>query len=315
MTRTKLGLSFLPEAKVKLVHLIQPNRVFLDLKAKNLEEAIRLLVPLVVRDEPRVNEKRVIDEVLERERLVSTIVGRGFALPHARSDEVSELTIGVGIFPEGLKDPTPDGKPVKVVFLLLEPKRVSKFYLKTLGVLARLARIEGIVHKLVAAKDPEQYIDTIKETNLVVTERLCAGDIARSIEPARLGMSVKQVADLFFRNETLTLPVVDAEEKVVGVVRCVDLLGAAMPEYARMIGGLRFLSEFEPFDRFLHDEDRMPVDSVLTKDYIKVEEDASIVEVTSLLLHHKENALVVTKEGNYLGMVSLRDIITKVMRT
>ncbi|TET22432.1 MAG: CBS domain-containing protein [Candidatus Stahlbacteria bacterium] len=128
-------------------------------------------------------------------------------------------------------------------------------------------------------------------------------------------MSVKQVADLFFRNETLTLPVVDAEEKVVGVVRCVDLLGAAMPEYARMIGGLRFLSEFEPFDRFLHDEDRMPVDSVLTKDYIKVEEDASIVEVTSLLLHHKENALVVTKEGNYLGMVSLRDIITKVMRT
>jgi len=315
LTSAELGLSFSPEADVKLVHLIQPNRVFLNLEAKNLEEAIRLLVPLVVRDKPQVDQMRLIAEVLGRERLVSTIVGRGFALPHARSDEVSELTIGVGIFPEGLENPTPDGKPVKAVFLLLEPKRVSKLYLKTLGVLARLARMEGILSKLVSAKNPDQYIETIKETDLVVTERLCAGDIARSIEPARLGMSVKQVADLFFRNETLSLGVVDEKDKVVGIVRCSDLLGAAMPEYARMIGGLRFLSEFEPFDRFLHEEDRMPVDSVMTRDFIQVEETASIVEVTSLLLHQKENALVVTKEASYLGMISLRDIITKVMRT
>ncbi len=315
LTFKQLGLSFSPEADVKLVHLIQPNRVFLNLEAKNLEEAIRLLVPLVVRDKPQVDQMRLIDEVLGRERLVSTIVGRGFALPHARSDEVSELTIGVGIFPEGLENPTPDGEPVKAVFLLLEPKRVSKLYLKTLGVLARLARMEGILSKLVSAKDSDQFIETIKETDLVVTERLCAGDIARSTEPAYLGMTLKQVADLFFRNDILTLPVLNTAEKVVGVVRCSDLLHAAMPEYARMIGGLRFLSEFEPFDRFLHEEDRMPVDSVMTKDYIEVEETASIVEVTSLLLHHKENAMVVTKEGSYLGMVSLRDIITKVMRT
>jgi len=155
----------------------------------------------------------------------------------------------------------------------------------------------------------------IRETDLVVTERLCAGDIARSVEPVLLGMTLKQVADLFFRNDILTLPVLDSEERVVGVVRCSDLLRAAMPEYARMIGDLRFLSEFEPFDRFLHEEDKMSVDSVMDSDFISVEETASIVEVTSLLLHHTENALVVNKEGSYLGMVSIRDIITKVMRT
>lgn len=300
---------------MKLVHLIQPKQVFLNLKAKTLEQAIGQLVPLIVRDNPQVDEKILIDEIMERERLASTIVGRGFALPHARSDQITELTIGMGTFPQGLSDTTPDNQPVNVVFILLEPKRVSKLYLKTLGVLARLARMEGILPKLVSAPQPSQFIQVIKETDLVVTERLCAGDISRSIEPARVKMTVKQVADLFFRNETMSLAVVDDENKVLGVVRCSDLLQAAMPEYARMIGGLRFLSEFEPFDRFLHEEDKMPVDSVMSSEYVEVDEQASIVEVTSLLLHHHENALVVIKDGTYLGLISVRDIITKVMRT
>lgn len=300
---------------MKLVHLLQPERVFLNLKAANLEDAIRLLVPMVQKECTAEGKKCLTNEVLERERLVSTIVGRGFALPHARSEEVSELTVGLGVFPEGLDEPTPDNQSVKIVFLLLEPKRVSKLYLKTLGVLARLAMIEGIVDKLVAAGTPQELIEVIASTDLVVTERLTAGDISRRVEAVRIGMNLKQVADTFFKNDILTLPVLDEKDKVVGIVRCSDLLQAALPEYARMIGGLRFLSEFEPFDRFLHEEDKVPVDSVMDSEYIEVEEDASIVEVTSLLLHHTENALVVNKEGNYLGMVSLRDIITKVMRT
>jgi mannitol/fructose-specific phosphotransferase system IIA component (Ntr-type) len=300
---------------MKLIHLLHPERVFLNLEAKSLEEVIRIMVPLVQKDCNAEGQRCLTEEVLERERLVSTIVGRGFALPHARSDEIPELTIGLGISPEGLKDPTPDGKPVRIVFLLLERKRVSKLYLKTLGVLARLAMTEGIEEKLARASSPEEVIEIIKQTDLEVTERLGAGDIAKRIEPVQLGMTLKQVADLFFRNEALTLPVVDKEERVVGIVRCSDLLGAAMPEYARMIGGLSFLSEFEPFDRFLHEEDKMSVESVMDTDFIGVDDTASIVEVTSLLLHHKENSLVVNKEGSYLGMVSIRYIITKVMRT
>jgi mannitol/fructose-specific phosphotransferase system IIA component (Ntr-type) len=300
---------------MKLIHLIQPYRVFRNLKAKNLEEAIRTLVPLVQKDCNPEGKRCLTDEVLERERLVSTIVGHGFALPHARSDEVSELTIGLGIFSDGLSDLTPDDAPLKIVFLLLEPKRVSKLYLKTLGVLARLAGMKGIVEKLSSATTTQDVMAIIQATDLVVTERLGAGDISRRVEPVKLGMNLKQVADLFFRNDILTLPVLDEEDKVVGIVRCSDLLQAAMPEYTRMIGGLSFLSEFEPFDRFLHEEDKMPIDSVMDTNFIQLEEDASIVEVTSLLLHHKENAVVVTKEGLYLGMVSSRSVITKVMRT
>ncbi|MBD3284980.1 CBS domain-containing protein [candidate division WOR-3 bacterium] len=300
---------------MKLVHLLEPSRVFPQMKAMNLEEAIRMLVPRVQKDCSTEGRKCLIEEVLDRERLSSTIVGHGFALPHARSDEVSELTIGLGVFPGGLDEPTPDNKPLKIVFLLLEPKRVSKLYLKTLGVLARLAHTEGIVDSLSSAKTSQEIIDVIAETGLTVTERLTAGDIARRVEPVRQGMTLKQVADLFFRNDILTLPVVDNNEEAVGVVRCSDLLGSAMPEYTKMIGDLGFLSEFEPFDRFLHEEDKMLVDSIVCDDFIEVDEAASIVEITSLLLHHEENALVVTKEGNYLGMVSIRYIITKVMRT
>ncbi|NLI97493.1 PTS transporter subunit EIIA [bacterium] len=300
---------------MKLIHLIRPERVFCGLKATNLSEAIRLLVPRVLADRSEQSQKAIIDEVLEREKLVSTIAGRGIALPHARSNEISELVVGIGIFPDGLGDHTPDGEPLRIIFLLLEQKKVSKLYLKTLGVLARLALSEEIHVELASASSPSEVLNAIKKTNLLVTERLYAGDIARRVETLREDMNLKEAADLFFRNETLTLPVLDAENEVVGILRCYDLLQAAMPEYARMIGDLRFISEFEPFDRFLQEEDKMPVSSVMVRDFAAADDSASIIEITSVLLHRSENALVVTKEGKYFGVVSLRDIITKVMRT
>lgn len=300
---------------MKLIHLIRPERVFCGLKATNLSEAIRLLVPRVLADRSEQSQKAIIDEVLEREKLVSTIVGRGIALPHARSNEISELVVGIGIFPDGLGDHTPDGEPLRIIFLLLEQKKVSKLYLKTLGVLARLALSEEIHVELASASSPSEVLNAIKKTNLLVTERLYAGDIARRVETLREDMNLKEAADLFFRNETLTLPVLDAENEVVGILRCYDLLQAAMPEYVRMIGDLRFISEFEPFDRFLQEEDKMPVSSVMVRDFAAADDSASIIEITSVLLHRSENALVVTKEGKYFGVVSLRDIITKVMRT
>ncbi len=301
---------------MKLVHLITPERVFLNLDAKTLRDAIRVLVPLVVPEKSAESRRCLITEVFEREGLASTIVGLGFAMPHARSGEVDELTIGVGVFPNGLEDKTPDGQPVKVVFLILEPKRITELYFKTLTGLARLGKTSNILQKLLASQTPEQFLSVIEETKIEITEKLVASDIAVFTEPVHPDMTLKHVADIFFKNKGIyMLPVVDSADNVIGVVRCSDLLQAAIPEYARMIGPLPFLSEFEPFDRFLSDENTLKVHTVMSEDYPEAEETASIIEVMTLLLHRKENALVLTRKGFYRGMVSLRDIITKVMRT
>jgi len=299
---------------MKLVYLIDPGKVFPRLAAKNLREAIEVLVPLIQKDSPAKSQKRLVEEVLDRERLSSTALGRGVALPHVRSSEVTELVVGIGTFPDGLSDTTRDNKPLKVVFLIIEPKRVSKLYLKTLGVLAKLVRIKGVVEKIAGAMTAKDIIKIIEGTDLAITEKLGAGDISRYVEPVKCGMTLKEVADLFFIYDTLTLPVLDDDNKVKGIVRCSDLLLAAMPEYARMLGDLRFLSEFEPFDRFLQEEDKRTADSIVSKNFVQAEEDASIVEITSLLLNHKENTVIITKEGVYTGIVSVRDIITNVMR-
>ncbi len=301
---------------MKLVHLISSERIFLNLEAKNLRDAIRVLVPLIAPEKPAKTNFSLTNEVLEREGLASTIVGLGFAIPHARSGEVDELTIGVGVFPNGLEDKTPDGQPVKVVFLILEPKRITELYFKTLTKLAKLAKIPEILKNLALSQNPEQFLSVIEATKIEITERLVAADIAVFTEPVHPMMTLKQVADIFFLKKGIqTLPVVDDADNVIGVVRCSDLLQAAIPEYARMIGYMPFLSEFEPFDRFLIEENTLKVYTVMSEDYPETEETASIFEVMSLLLYRKENALVLTRNGAYRGMVSLRDIITKVMRT
>jgi CBS domain-containing protein len=191
---------------------------------------------------------------------------------------------------------------------------VTKLFLKSLGVISRLVLMDDKINMIAAAPSPVEVAKIIEEADLDVAERLSSGDIARRVEPLRLGMNLKDAADLFFRNNTHTLPVLDDNNGVVGILRASDLVTAALPEYAKMIGDLHFLSEFEPFDRFLEQEDKMLVDAIMTKNYYSVDEAAPIIEVASILVHHMETALVVKSKGLYWGMVSLRDVITKVMR-
>ena len=134
--------------------LITPGGVIANLRVANkkqaLQELARRAAPVVGRDDHTIYET-----LLERERLGTTGIGMGTAVPHGRLAGLSRL---YGLFAR-LEKPIDfeaiDDRPVDLIFLLLTPEGSGADHLKALARVARLLRDSSIAHKLRASRDAE----------------------------------------------------------------------------------------------------------------------------------------------------------------
>jgi PTS system nitrogen regulatory IIA component len=137
-----------------LSNLIPPGGVAADLAATTRKQALNALAELAQRS-LGVPARPVLDAVIEREKLGSTGVGHGVAIPHARTELVNQVC---GVFAR-LKQPVDfdavDGRPADLVFLLLAPEDAGAEHLKALAQVSRLFRREDIRRSLRAAPDAQ----------------------------------------------------------------------------------------------------------------------------------------------------------------
>lgn len=135
-----------------LADLLAPNAVFPMLRASSKKQVLQELAQqaalLVDRD-----QREIFETLLQRERLGSTGVGNGIAIPHGKLPNLSKL---FGLFAR-LEKPIDfeslDGEPVDLVFLLLAPEAAGADHLKALARVARMLRDPDVVEKLRATRD------------------------------------------------------------------------------------------------------------------------------------------------------------------
>lgn len=112
----------------------------------------------------KLDERRLFDRLLERERLGSTGIGGGIAIPHGR---MADLSKPVGLFAR-LGHPVDfdsiDERPVDTVFLLLAPEGAGADHLKALARVSRLLRDRGLVEKLRATENADALYALLVET-------------------------------------------------------------------------------------------------------------------------------------------------------
>lgn len=138
-----------------LSDLITRDAIVSPLKAASKKQAIQTLANRAA-DLTQFDARKIFDTLLEREKLGSTGIGRGVAIPHGRMAGLDSL---FGIFarldkPIGFE--ASDDQPVDLIFLLLAPEGAGADHLKALARIARMLRDEGGAAKLRAARDPAE---------------------------------------------------------------------------------------------------------------------------------------------------------------
>jgi PTS system nitrogen regulatory IIA component len=139
---------------MSLTDLIAPNAVIPVLKVTSKKEAIQELAARAAQLTGH-NERTIADTLLQREKLGSTGVGSGIAIPHGKLPKLGKL---FGMFAR-LERPVDfealDGQPVDLIFLLLAPETAGADHLKALARIARLLRDPDLGQKLRASQDAE----------------------------------------------------------------------------------------------------------------------------------------------------------------
>ena len=146
----------------------------MNLKDLLTKEVIK--IPLVSEDKTQIIEEMVdvLDAagrianrdlasraVLDRERVMSTGMGDGIAIPHAKTDGVKKLTAAFGITKQDIDFKSIDNKPVRIVFLLVGPTEQTGPHLKALSRISRLMHRKEFRDQLAAARSAEEVIEAI----------------------------------------------------------------------------------------------------------------------------------------------------------
>ena len=145
---------------IALTDLLDEKQVILGLRSRKAQNALREITDLLAKNGKMDNPEAFFEQVLAREEAHPSVVENGVAFPHARTDLVDEIVVGIGRSRAGI----PFGHNrarARLIFVIGVPERLVNDYLICVGTLVRLVRDDTIRSGILHAQTPREFIDTL----------------------------------------------------------------------------------------------------------------------------------------------------------
>lgn len=148
---------------MKITDLLLEDTMKLDLEANTKDEVIDELINLLYEAGRVKNVKKFKREILAREKMSSTGVGDGVAIPHAKSKNVVEPTLAFGISKKGIDYESMDNKPSQIFFMIAAPYKGHDLHLEALSKLARMLIHEDFREGLLKSETKSEILNLINQ--------------------------------------------------------------------------------------------------------------------------------------------------------
>lgn len=146
---------------MRLGSLTGPQLVFIDLPGADGPTVLRAFAERVV-------EQGIVDDadllyrrLVERERLGTTALGQGVAVPHCKIDGLDGVVVAVGLFRKGIDFEAADGQPVRLLFLVISPSAAPAAHLQSLAAISRWVKEDHHVEKILEMNDPQAIFELL----------------------------------------------------------------------------------------------------------------------------------------------------------
>ncbi|HEX2078959.1 MAG TPA: PTS sugar transporter subunit IIA [Longimicrobium sp.] len=146
-----------------LSELLTRERVRVPLRSASKEALLEELVGVLRDSGALADAEAVLGAVRERERVLSTGVGSGVAIPHGKSESAPTLAMAAGVTGAPVDFDALDGEPVRLLFLLVGPDSAAGQHVKALGRISRLVRRDGFRERLIAAASADEFMQVLAE--------------------------------------------------------------------------------------------------------------------------------------------------------
>jgi mannitol/fructose-specific phosphotransferase system IIA component (Ntr-type) len=153
---------------IALTDLLTEQQVILRLRSRKPANAIREIVDVLASDiggRKIAKPEAFLEQVLARERTHPSVVENGVAFPHARTDLVDEIVIGVGRSRAGIRFGE-NQQRANLIFVIGVPERLLSDYLVCVGTIARLAKDDAIRSRLLNVETAREFVDALTADTL-----------------------------------------------------------------------------------------------------------------------------------------------------
>ncbi len=148
---------------MKLIDILQESSIVADLQANTKTEVLEALVNAVAKSYPTIDKREMLNVLLEREKLGSTGIGDGIAIPHGKLPNIPDIISGFGLSKSGIEFDSLDGKPAYMFFLLVAPDNSVGTHLKMLARISRMLKNTAFRTKLLNATSQKDIYRIISE--------------------------------------------------------------------------------------------------------------------------------------------------------
>ncbi len=299
---------------MKLNSIINENLVFCDVQGNTCEEIYgSMLRKALAYINASLSAEKLLDEIIEREKAIN-IPYEGIALPHLRSPELEDLFVIIGVLKQPVKLKENDFAPTRLVVMSLISRETSDIYLKALAAFARFFSQPDKLRKCENVNAPADFFALLE--GVKIKEHITAEDImAKDFSSVKADDFLRKALDIMHNCGQSVLPVIDAENRLVGKVDATAVLKSFIPEYLLMMDNLKFVSSFETFDKFFKEENVRLVKDFMTSAEAGVSLETPLIQFTvTLAKRESEVIFVVDADGKLCGVISINSIIHKILR-
>lgn len=151
---------------MNLTQILQPNCIKIPLDGKDKQSVITELVDLLDTNHLLTDKNAAMEAVMLREKTRSTGIGSGLAIPHGKCNGVKELVMALGITKQPIDFESIDGKPVRIIMLLVSPLNQTGPHIQALAKISRLMLDDTFKTKLEKCTSAGQAYELISKKEM-----------------------------------------------------------------------------------------------------------------------------------------------------
>lgn len=302
---------------MKLVNYINESNIFLNLNFTTKEELLNSVSEWFSKSkivtESTLDFNKILDSLQKREKVISTGLGKGIAIPHARIDGLSDIVVILGILNTPLEFDSIDNLPIDLFAGVLIPQDQPAKGLKVMAQFSRFFLEQAPALRQARSKDV--IFSLIKNNDFIIEEPLLAREVM--VDPpffAKPDTPLKDITKQMELYHMNSVPVVDDENKLKGEILLTELFNIGIPDFFKSLKTVSFVSYFDPFEEYFKNEATFKASDVMTPIKADINNRSTILEIVFALTIKNNPTLFVTDSNNkLLGMIDQNTVMNRII--
>lgn len=151
---------------MKITSILTEDLIQVNIPGETKEDVINAIIDLAVKSQKIKDIEKVRQAIFEREKIMSTGVGKGFAIPHGKTDAVTDIVAAFGITEKPIDYQSLDHEPVRLLFLLIGKDSLVGAHIKLLSRISRLMNKEELRNNLLSTGTSAEILQILREEEM-----------------------------------------------------------------------------------------------------------------------------------------------------